>query len=102
MEENLTWLSSENISMYSFMYDEYGSVFLEDKYIKTRDLLVTIDHLVTQHTKTLFLGFDAYEHEVKVENVFMTSNCSNNNSLFLVNFIYNQNSYKCHNYLLKL
>lgn len=44
MEENLTWLSSENISMYSFMYDEYVSVFLEDKYIKTRDLLVTIDH----------------------------------------------------------
>lgn len=44
MEENFTWLSSENISMYSFMYDEYGSVFLEDNYIKTRDLLVTIDH----------------------------------------------------------
>lgn len=102
MEEDLTWLSFENISMYSFMYDEYVLVFLEDMYIKTRDLLVTIDHLVTQHTKTLFMGFDAYEHEVKVENVLMTSNCSNNNSLFLVTFIYNQNSYKCHNCFLKL
>lgn len=102
MEENLTWLSFENISIYFFMYDEYGSVFLDDMYIKTRDLLVTTDYLVTQYTKTLFLGFDVYEHGVKAENVFMTSNCSNNNSLFLANFIYNQNSHKCHNYLLKL
>lgn len=102
MEENLTWLSFENIIVYSFMYDEYGSIFLEDMYNKTRALLVTIDHLVTQHTKTLFMDFDAYEYEVKVENFFMTSNCSNNNSLFLVIFIYNKNSYKCHNYFLKL